>query len=214
MPGSWIKRLRYKSHVYGEWRLWDATIAGIHWYLARRPQSDDPALILTEKGKPLTAPTAGNNRNQRVQNVWKRLRDRITKDHPRFPALSFNKLRKTAGDMVKRASDGEIAAVFLCHGQTVKTDDLADVYTNRHFDKVFQAQEAVGQHLAGMFAKVADPFPAAYQNRHPSLSLGTIKRIQAMREQGFTIRKIAEALDLAAETVRHHCRRSQKQQEA
>lgn len=213
LPGSWVKRLRFKSHVYGEWKLWDATVAGIRWYLARRPQSDETVLLLTEKGKALTAPTAGNNRNQRIQNVWKRLRDRVVKDHPRFPALSFNKLRKTAGDLVKRFSDGEIAGVFLCHGQTVRTDDLADVYTNRHFDKVFRAQEAVGVHLAGMFAKAADPFPADYRKQHPSLSLGTIKRIRAMRGQGFTIHKIAETVNLPDETVRYYCRKPQKQAE-
>lgn len=94
--GSWIQRLRFETDVYGEWRLGDGTVAGIRWYLARRPRSAEPFLLLTEKGRPLTAPTAGNNRNQRIQNIWRRLRERVAKDHPDFPTLSFNKLRKPA----------------------------------------------------------------------------------------------------------------------
>jgi hypothetical protein len=205
LSGSWIKRVRYKSDVYGEWSLWPATVAGIRWYLARRPQSKQPFLLLTEKGRALTEPTAGNNRNQRIQNIWRRLRERVGKDHSGFPTLSFNKLRKTSGDLVKRVSDGEIAGVHLCHGQTVRTDDLSDLYTNRHYDKVFKALEAVAELLAGMFAKAADPFPADYKKRHPALSLGTIRHIQTLRAQGLTIHKIAEAVDLPDETVRYYC---------
>lgn len=88
----------------------------------------------------------------------------------------------------------------------MRTDDLMDLYTNRHYDKVFKALEAVASGpLAGMFAKVSDPFPADYKKRHPSLSLGMIRRIKELREQGATIHTIAEMLGLPDETVRYHC---------
>jgi hypothetical protein len=101
-PGSWIKRVRFKSLVYGEWALWSATVVGIRWYLSRRPESVETALLLTERGKPLTAQTAGGNRNQRIQNVWKRLRERVAKDHPDFLTLSFNKLRAPKRTLLTR----------------------------------------------------------------------------------------------------------------
>ena len=135
LAGSFIKRLRYKSAVYGEWTLWKETEAGIRWFLKRRPETAETALLVTERGRPFGGQTESGNRNQRVQNIWKRLRDRIGPD---FPNLSFNKLRKTAADLVKRASDGETAGVFLTHGQVVASDSLADVYTNRDFPKVFR----------------------------------------------------------------------------
>jgi hypothetical protein len=46
--------------------------------------------------------------------------------------------------------------------------------------------------LAGMFAKVADPFPASDKKSNPSLSLGTIRRMRELKAQGYTVAKIAE----------------------
>ncbi len=93
----------------------------------------------TSKGQPYAGTTDSGNRSQRVQNLWSKLRHRIAKDYPDLPALSYNKLRKTSADLVKRVSDGETAGVFLAHGQTVASDSLSDVYTNRHFNRVFAA---------------------------------------------------------------------------
>ncbi len=62
----------------------------------------------------------------------------VRKDHAAFKALSFGKLRKTAGDLVKRFSDGEVSGVFLCHGTPVPSDSLQDVYTNRPLPESFE----------------------------------------------------------------------------
>ena len=205
--GSFIKRLRNKTDVYGEWSLWDATVAGVEWQLARRGRTEQQALLLTETGRPLSTPTKGNNRNSKIPRAWVRLLERIRKDKPEFRALSFNKLRKTAGDLVKRFSDGETAAVFLTHGQPVKTDGLLDLYTNRHFDKVFAVLDRVAEYLAPMFAAKPVPFPAAdAPEERPALSKGTIKRIQALRAEGYKLRKIGELLGIPAETARRYCR--------
>ncbi len=131
---------------------------------------------------------------------------RIQKDKPEFRKLSFNKLRKTGANLVRRFSDGETAAVFLCHGRPVKADALLDLYTDRHFDKVFAALDRVAEYLAPMFAGVADPFPADGKKHNPSVSLGQIKRMRALRAQGFTVRKVAEDVGVTAETVRRYCK--------
>lgn len=203
ISGSYVKRLRYKSHVYGEWQLWPITVQAIQWYLTRRPQSNEKVLLLTEKGRPLNAPTKGNHRNMRISNMWIRLRERIIKDHPSFPELSFNKLRKTGSDLIKLVADSETAGVFLAHGQTVRSDDLADVYTNRHYNKVFAAQLKALDLLQPHFAKVQEPFHD--QKQHPALSLNTIRKIKDMRKAGFTMKAIATDCDLPVETVRYHC---------
>lgn len=68
--GSWVKRVRFKSSVYEEWSLWPATVAGIEWQLARRGQTEHKALLLSRRGLPLSTPTKGNNRNNKVPNAW------------------------------------------------------------------------------------------------------------------------------------------------
>ncbi len=113
-------------------------------------------------------------------------------------------LRKTAGNLVKRASDGETASVFLCHGETVQYDDLMDVYTDRNFSKVFTALDKVGEQLAPIFAKVAEPFRDEDALRYPVISLGTIKRIKELRQQGYRISKIAQLTDTSPTTVRRY----------
>jgi hypothetical protein len=205
--GSWIKRLRFKSTVYAEWSLWNETVEAVEWLLARRGDTDQRALLLTETGRPLSEPTAGNNRNNKIPNAWGKLLGRIRKDHGEFRKLSFNKLRKTAGNLVRQFADGETAFVFLSHGTPCKADDLLDLYTNKNFNKVFLALDAVRLHLAPMFARVAVPFPAAdAREERPALSRGTISKIRRLRQQGFKVAKIAEEVGVSEGTVRRYCR--------
>jgi hypothetical protein len=205
--GSWIKRLRYKSTVYGEWSLWDETVQAVEWLLARRGKTDHPALLLTETGRPLSEPTAGNNRNNKIPNAWAKLLARVRKDRGDFRKLSFNKLRKTAGNLVRKSADGETASIFLSHGTPCRADDLLDLYTDRDFAKVFLALDAVRKHLASMFSKVAVPFPAAdAKEERPSLSRVTINKIRQLRQQGNKVSKIATEVGVSEGTVRRYCR--------
>lgn len=198
-PSPWIGRVRYKTGVYGEWTLMPQAVQAIEWMKKRRGDSKETALVLTKKGKPLSL-TAGSNRNMAVPNAWAILTARVQKDHPGFRKLSFNKLRKTALDLVRRLSDGETAGVFACHGQVV-SDDLLERYANRHFAKVFHAIDQLHKLLAPVFAKVADPFPADMKKHNPSVTLAQRKRMAVLRAQGYTQKKIAEELGLNRATV-------------
>jgi hypothetical protein len=204
LDGSWIRRIRFKTGVYGEWTLWDETVQGIRWMLERRGTQKEGALILTKEGRALTQPTVNNNRNNKIANCWNRLYHRILKGENDFRRLSFNKLRKTAGDLIKRFSNGEIAGVFHCRGQVVPTDDLSDVYTNRPFDKVFQAITALREHLTPIFEGVTDPFPK--EIKRPALSLRTIRQIKELLQQGYTQQKVAELLGVGKDTVNRYSR--------
>jgi hypothetical protein len=57
--------------------------------------------------------------------------------------LPFKHLRKTAAQLVRNVSDGEIAGTFLSHGTPVASDELADRYSNRPFDRVSKALSLV-----------------------------------------------------------------------
>ena len=162
---SWIRRLRHKTEVYGEWKLWPHTVQGLLWALERRRQIEtkEKALIVTAKGESYGRSTKGGNKNSRVRNLWVSLIERNVREHaPTFRYLPFKQLRKTGGQMVRDAVDGETQGIFLCHGKPVKTDELADIYSNRPFYRVFEALDSIKELLAPMWAAVPDPF----DNKH------------------------------------------------
>lgn len=202
IKGDFIKRIRGKTGVYGEWMLWPETVQAIEWAKRKRGESTESALILSKTGKPLTQRTANSNRNMEVANAWYRAVARVKKDFPLFRKLSFNKLRKTSSTFIRRpkVGGGEVAGVFLCHGR-VCSDDLLEVYAERDFRAVFRATRKLRKALAPMFAKVSDPFPEDMRKSNPSLSLGQRKRMQTLRDQGFTLRRIAELCEVTRHTV-------------
>ncbi len=159
---SFIKRVRRKNRVYGEFLLFNHTLQGIEWALRRRKKQAafgcEARLLLNGHGEPYDKPTRSGNANRQIPNRFARLLQRITDDEHPLTRLPFKMLRKTGGDLVKRFSNGEIAGVFLCHGQPVATDDLSDAYTQRPFGKVFAALRAVERHLQPMF-DAAGPRP-------------------------------------------------------
>lgn len=162
---SFIKRYRRKTNVYGEYILFPQTVEAMEWALARRRQHPgycpDARLLVSSSGEAYDKPTSGGNPNMQIPNRFSALIRRIqkTEEGKNFTRRPFKILRKTAGDLVRRYSDGEVAAVFHSRGQAVRIDDLADAYTTRPFGKVFRALRDVEQYLAPMFeAAGADPF--------------------------------------------------------
>jgi hypothetical protein len=97
--------------------------------------------------------TEGGNNGQQFPNMWSYVLRNARAAHPEVRKLSFNKLRKTGGNLIKhiQGADGEIAGVFLCHGHPVTSDELSDSYTNRPWRRVFEAIEKVREQLAPMF---------------------------------------------------------------
>ncbi len=211
---SFIKRIRRKNGVYGEFLLFPQTVEAMQWTLNRRNKQANPAvdspLLLNEKGEPYDKPTTSGNRNQQIPNRFADLVGRIRMDQDDFRVLSFGKLRKTAGDLIRRFSDGEIHAVFMCHGQAVVTDELADVYSNRPFGKVFGAIKKVQEYLKPMFdAAGPSPFmaqPQAYTSRKIR------DKMLALREGGMSVRQIAAVVKKDKSTVHRFLNRMMVEQ--
>jgi hypothetical protein len=205
---SFVKRIRLKNKVYGEHLLWPHTVLGLKWAIERRrlqgnarPES---LLFMTDKGEPFAKATRGGNAGQRFASIWGGLVERVRNDAEdplSFPKLSFGKLRKTGGNLVRRFADGEVAGVFLCHGKPVKTDDLSEVYTNRVFGKVFKANKVVEAHLAPMFAAVDDPF-GKYRQQYTSRKV--VKIILALFDQGTRISKISTETGVSRGAIYRH----------
>jgi integrase len=159
---SFVTRVRHKSGVYGEFLLFGQTVEALEWALRRRRAQPGfgpvAPLLLNGRNERFDKPTANGNRNQQIPNAFARLRKRIVEAGEQISELSFGKLRKTAGDLVRRFGDGEVAGVFLCHGKPVATDDLSDQYTNRPFGKVFATLRQVEEFLQPVF-QAAGPAP-------------------------------------------------------
>jgi hypothetical protein len=209
---SWVFRLRHKTGVYGEWKLWSETVNGIEWWLRQRAAiavpSEVRALLTNQAGKRYDGLTKGNNPNFQIPNSWFHLSERIRKDDPSFRRLSFNKLRKTAANLVRSVAGGEVAAVFLCHGAALKRDELLEVYTNRPFAKVFEAIDQVGAKLRPLWNTVSAPFAELRQEGGANISRGIIRGIQEMKRQGYKTAYVAEKLGVSADTVRRWAKRT------
>lgn len=147
MKGEYIKRLRYKTQTYGEWRLWDVTQKGIVW-MQQLHHEDVPTVIVTKDGKPVEYLTEGSNRSAKLANAWAGLTKRAKKDHESFRELSFNKLRKTAGDMIRDIAGGDVP---LSRSDRLRRPDRGLHEPN--FAKVFEAIKVMGERLAPVFAK-------------------------------------------------------------
>ncbi len=206
---SWIKRVRLKNKVYGEWLLWPETVAAIEWAIERRKKQPDfrpdALLAMTDRNLPYYGQTDGGNNASRISKLWYRgLMDRIQKDLPEFPRLSPKSLRKTAGNLMRDIAGGEIMGVFLAHGQPVKTDDLAEQYSNRPFGKVFEHLDVMRKRLQPLWVAVPDPFPldkAKTRNGGSNISVSKIDAIKELTAEGKTPDEIAEALNISVATV-------------
>jgi hypothetical protein len=205
---SWILRVRNKTGVYGEFKLWPATVRAIEWWKTQRiaisPPANVTALLVNRKGNPFDTTTKGNNANFQIPSAWFQLSKRIRKDHPEFRQLSFNKLRKTAGNLIRKEAGGEFAGVFLCHGRAVKSDELLDLYTNRPFAKVFAAISAVGGKLETIWETVENPFPEGHKKQKegiPLIGRCQVRRIQDLKKQGYKTSRIAEMVGVSHGTV-------------
>jgi len=173
---SWIKRIRRKNRVYGEFLLFPETVKTLQWALSRRQElqkqglieSGTSALLTNDKGHRFDKLTSGGNPNRQIANRFSRLKNKIKAAGQAVSNLSFGKLRKTAGNLIRKHSDGETSSVFLCHGKPVATDNLLDVYTNRPFANVFNAIRKVETELKPAF-DVAAQKPAPEEPPQPGL---------------------------------------------
>jgi predicted DNA-binding protein (UPF0251 family) len=220
---SFIRKIRPKTEVYGEWLLWAETVDALQWAVRRRQVQEavtrggnkgkdirmnpDSLLVLSEDGTPLVKQTAKGNRASRIANLWNAdLTRRIRKSKTGFRSLSFNKIRKTAGNMIRDLSDGEVAGVFLCHGEPVRTDTLIDIYTNRPFAKVFKAIRLARERLQPVFEFHAE-WPEGRKKGGLNISLAKVEQIQRLHAAGVRVEEIAKQVGVHRMTVYRHIKR-------
>jgi integrase len=194
VDGDFIKGLRPKTKVYGEFRLWEITRKAMG-----NPKKKGPVFV-TRSGLSLVAPTKGNNTSAKIPAAWYRLLNRVEKHQPGFKRLGFHHLRKTAGNMVRKFSDGETMGVFLRHGKPVKSDALPGIYSNPVFQRVFDAQERMWEFLKDIFT------PLEEVDLPRKISPAAIRQIRSLKKQGIKTKKLSEMFGISPSQVRTYCR--------
>ena len=142
---SFLRTLRPKTKVFGEWLLWPEVVEMVRWGIARREKirgfGSDALLIVSEHGKPWYDEAASKSPQAKYANVWNDLIRRVRKnnEHKDFRYLPFGTLRDTLPDVIRHRYSDELASLCVAHGSTFKGDKLLDCYTNKPFGRLHQA---------------------------------------------------------------------------
>ena len=159
---------------------------------------------MNQNGKPYWRQTKGGHRAQDIPKLWNRLLDRIQKDHPQFRRLSFNSLRDTSADFVRRLAGEEIASLHLAHKHQSPDENLGR-YTNPVRRKHVKALLRLEQKLASVFEAIPDLFPTEQEKVQldggANLSVRQIRKIDSLFSQGFKREKIAEIVGISRTAV-------------
>jgi len=205
---SFVSLVRNKTMIVGKYLLFAQTAEMVRWAMQRRISQPNPApdqpLILSKKGTPLDKRSDAGNPSRLVSNAFARLKERCAFNSQPVSNLPFKCLRKTAGDLIRRFSDGEVSGVFLLHGSPVKRDKHSDVYTNRPFGKVYRAIQEVESHLTPVFEASPNPLdeqPQAYTPR------SIIDLIAELHSGGASIREIGARTSLSKSTIHRHLKK-------
>jgi len=145
-PASWIRRLRGKTGVYGEWKLWPETVAA----LEALPRTDE-LVLTTSRGTSFAAKTCTGKKPSRVPNLWANLHRTVEREGGQVAKLPIVSLRDTAADLIRDIASGEVAYVFLSHGKPEKKDALLENYSNKPWRKLHKALDELRERLLPMF---------------------------------------------------------------
>jgi hypothetical protein len=196
-----IRRIRKKKGIRGIHLLWDQTIDGIRWALARHPDGNPESfLLLNSNGQPYWRKTSGGNRARGIAKHFKDLVKRVRKDQPDFPDLSFNKVRKTSGNLVRQLADAELAKLQLTHDHQ-DVDRNLRCYTNPKFARLFRVLRRLERKLEPVFEAATTPWKQPRKQYHAGRK--TDAEILRLHATGLTPNKIAAQLTKSGIQISH-----------
>jgi hypothetical protein len=198
IEGGFVKRLRPKTKVYGEFRIWPLSAQ------AMGEAKPEGRILLNGNGNPLHSRAKGKQSRQ-IKNAWDRLLKRVKKHHDKFKTMGFHGMRRTAIQFIRDESDGETAGVFACHGKPVPQDAQLGLYSNPVFPRVFEAQEKVWAKLSRFMTELGtDVMPRKF-------SPETIREVRRLKRQGVKTRVIAEQFGMSVNQVNRYAARNSEQ---
>jgi hypothetical protein len=90
---SFVRYLRPKTKVFGEWLLWPETVQMVQWGLERSKAIGSELLFVSESGRPWYNEECSKNPQARFTNVFNGLVRRVQKSDPNFRHQPFGTLR-------------------------------------------------------------------------------------------------------------------------
>lgn len=194
VEGDYVKRLRPKTKVYGEFKIWPLTAQ------AMGERKTEGRVLLNGNGNPLHSRVQGKQSRQ-IKNAWDRLLARVLKHHTDFKKMGFHGIRRTAIQFIREESDGETAGVFACHGKPVPQDAQLHLYSNPIFPRVFEAQDKVWAKLSAFMTDLgADVLPRKF-------SPETIREVRRLKRQGVKTKVIAAQFGMSVNQVNRYARK-------
>ena len=218
---SFIKRVRLKTGVYGEFKLWPHTVLGLKWLIEHRgrqtkirsgkyagepiPIKDSSILLTTDNGLPMYRLYESGNTSQEIPGCWRRLAKRAQIEDGTYSAL-----RRTTSNFLRKTYGGEVASVFLQHGSPFGRDRLLEEYTNRPYGKLFEALDRWGERLRPMFESISDPFPEEEKKGGANIPPSKIREIKQLLAAGKKKSEIARIAEVHRTTVYRYVEKSQE----
>lgn len=148
---SFIRFMRPKSGMFGEWLLWQETADILEWGVRRAEKLGTSFLVTRESGVMLY-----QEKNQNPQagfaNRWKKLIKRIQKEDSEFPYLPFGSLRDTLPDVLRHRYSDDLASICLAHKTVYKPDNLLEAYGNKPFGRLHNAIRELRDHFEPMLS--------------------------------------------------------------
>jgi len=214
---SFIKRVRPKTGVYGEFKLWPHTVLGMKWLIERRQRqtkirsgehAGEPILLrpssillTTDSGYPMYRLYESGNTSQDISKCWARVVERTATAHPEIGRFTYSTLRRTTANFLRKTYGGEVANVFLQHGSPFEKDRLLEDYTNRPYGRLFEALDRYGERLRQMFEAVPDPFPSEEKKGGANITPGRIREIKRLVAEGKSKSDVARRVGVHRSTV-------------
>jgi len=195
---SFLRYLRPKTKVFGEWLLWPETVQMVDWGLERSRRLGSDLLFISEEGQPWYNERHNKNPQAKFTNVWNRLIKRVRQSETEFRRLPFGTLRDTLPSMLRSRHSSEMASICLSHGSTFK-DKLLDCYANKPFGRFHDLMREAHEYMRPVFeAAPADPISAPAQQYLP---LKIRERMRAMLSSGEPVARIARECGVDRATV-------------
>jgi hypothetical protein len=194
---GFVRFLRPKTEVFGEWLLWPETTRMIRWGLDRSRRIGSDLLLVSDRGVPWYRESA-TNAQYHFANTWNRLLGRVRKSDPEFPILPFGTLRDTLPDLLRHKASDELASICLAHGQPFHGDNLLECYGNRPYGRLHDAVRKLHAHFAPVFAAAPDD-PTEEVKQY--LPVAVREKVRALIAEGKKAPTIARECGVSAMTV-------------
>ena len=146
---SWLRCLRPKTTVFGEWFLWPETAEIVAWGIKRAKKIGSELMFCLDDGSPMFD-VALAKPDSRFANLWKDEYDRVYAVNKEFPWLPIGSLRDTLPDYLWREFDSELSSMCVAHGSP-SPDKLMECYANRPYGRFHKAVKKSRTFFASAF---------------------------------------------------------------